>query len=70
MSYQEPFKISAIDLNKMVYPKNRQTQNKKIILVKLLEKNKQKNFVFQTPSIMNIDKPEKFNGYYEVFENI
>jgi hypothetical protein len=66
MNYQEPLKLSQVNFSKVVYPKQRQTQNKKIILVKLLEKNKQKNFVFQTPTILNISKPIKHNGYYEI----
>jgi hypothetical protein len=66
MNYQEPLKLSQVNFSKIVYPKQRQTQNKKIILVKLSEKNKQKNFVFQTPTILNISKPEKHTGYYEI----
>jgi len=68
MNYQDPLKISSVDFNKMVYPKQKQTHNKKIILIKLNEKNKLKNFVFQTPTLLNINKPEKNNakGYSEI----
>jgi hypothetical protein len=66
MNYQEPLKISSIDFSKMVYPKQRQTQNKKIILIKMSEKNRLKNFVFQTPTLLNINKPEQANGYAEI----
>jgi hypothetical protein len=66
MNYQEPLKISSVDFSKMVYPKQKQTQNKKIILIKMNEKNRLKNFVFQTPTLLNINKPEPANGYAEI----
>ncbi len=66
MNIQEPFKISNIDLNKIVYPKNRSNDNKKIILMKYNEKGKLKNFVFQTPTLLNINKAQMFKGYYEI----
>ena len=68
MNYQDPLKISSVDFTKMVYPKQKQTQNKKIILIKMNEKNRLKNFVFQTPTLLNINKPdnEQSNGYAEI----
>jgi len=66
MNYQEPLKISSVDFSKMVYPKQKQTQNKKIILIKMNDKNRLKNFVFQTPTLLNINKPENANGYAEI----
>ena len=39
MNYQEPLRTSQVDLDKIVYPKSRSNQNKKIILVKYNEKN-------------------------------
>jgi len=66
MNYQDPLKISSVDFSKMVYPKQKQTQNKKIILIKMNEKNRLKNFVFQTPTLLNINKPEYANGYAEI----
>jgi hypothetical protein len=68
MNYQEPLKISSVDFSKLEYPKQKQTHNKKIILIKLNEKNRLKNFVFQTPTLLNINKPEKEqeNGYAEI----
>jgi hypothetical protein len=66
MNCQEPLKISSIDFSKMVYPKQKQTQNKKIILIKMNDKNRLKNFVFQTPTLLNINKPENANGYAEI----
>ncbi len=66
MNYQEPFKTSNIDFNKIVYPKYKSNQNKKIVLVKYNEKGKFKNFVFQTPTLFNFQKPENLNGFAEI----
>lgn len=62
----EPLKINMIDLSKIVYPKQKTNLNKKIILIKLNEKNKLKNFVFQTPTLLNLEKAQLFNGYAEI----
>lgn len=66
MNLQEPLKFDSINLSKIVYPKERVNMNKKIILIKINEKNKFKNFVFQTPSLLNISKPIINNGYAEM----
>jgi hypothetical protein len=66
MNYQEPLRTSNIDFSKIVYPKERTNQNKKIILIKYNEKNKLKNFVFQTPTLLNLYKPQFANGYAEI----
>jgi len=66
MNLQEPLQISSIDLSKIIYPKQRTNQNKKIILIKLNDKSKYKNFVFQTPSLLNLSKPQLHNGYAEI----
>ena len=66
MNLQEPFRISNIELNRIVYPKSRANQNKKIILIKYNEKGKLKNFVFQTPTLLNLFKPQPSNGYAEI----
>jgi len=62
----EPYKLSNIDLNKIVYPKYKENMNKKIIFIKYKENNKFTNFVFQTPTLLNINKPEIFNEYCEL----
>lgn len=64
--YVEPFRISSIDLNKIVYPKSRSNLNKKVILIKYNEKNKLKNFVFQTPTLLNLSKPDTSKSYAEL----
>jgi hypothetical protein len=66
MNSQEPFKISNIDFGKIVYPKNRSNDNKKIILMKYNDKGKLKNFVFQTPTLLNINKAQMCKGYNEI----
>jgi hypothetical protein len=66
MNSQEPFKITNVDFSKIVYPKDRINDKKKIILIKYNEKGKLKNFVFQTPTLLNIGKAQMFNGYHEI----
>jgi hypothetical protein len=67
MNYLEPLKINNIDFNKICYPKIKENQNKKIILIKYIsDKNKLKNFVFQTPTLTNLNKPVIFNDYAEL----
>ena len=66
MNYQEPLNINNIDLNKIVYPKSRTNQNKKIILIKYNDKGKLKNFVFQTPTLLNLFKAQEMNNYSEI----
>ena len=62
MNSQEPLKISNIDFTKIVYPKSRSNQNKKIILIKYNDKN----FVFQTPTLIKISVSDFTNGYAEL----
>jgi len=66
MNFQEPLKINSIDLTKIVYPKSRANNTKKIILIKLNEKNKLKNFVFQTPSLLYINRNNVSDNYSEI----
>lgn len=66
MNYQEPLNINNIDFNKIVYPKSRSNQNKKIILIKYNDKGKLNNFVFQTPTLLNLFKSQKTNGYSDI----
>jgi hypothetical protein len=62
----EPLRISNIDMKKLVYPTFRTNQKKKIILIKYNDNGKLKNFVFQTPTLTNINKPVLKNGFYEL----
>lgn len=63
MNLQEPLKFSSVNFDKIVYPKQRTSNNKKIILLKLNEKNKLKNLVFQTPTLLCVNKPVLYDGY-------
>ncbi len=66
MNYQEPYKTSNIDLNKIVYPKIKANQNKKIILLKYNDKGKLRNLAFQTPTLLNPHKPNHSKAYSEL----
>ena len=70
MNSQEPYRLSNINLLNIVYTNIKQTDTKKIILIKYQDKNKLRNFVFQTPTLLNINEPKLFlkddNGYGEI----
>ena len=66
MNSLEPLKISNINLSNIVYPKSRSNAVKKIILIKYNENGKLKNFVFQTPTLLNLFKPNIMNTYSEI----
>ena len=65
MPLQEPLNIKDIDLDNIVYTKCKMNQNKKIILIKYNE-GELKNFVIQTPTILNLYKAKKYNNYSEI----
>ena len=64
----EPLKISKIDMENIIYTKVKynSSRNKKIIYLKYNDRDQIKNFVFQTPSLMNINSPKLNNGYYDI----
>jgi hypothetical protein len=66
MNYQEPLNINNIDFSKIVYPNSRSSQNKKIILIKYNDRGKLKNFVFQTPTLLNLYKAQELTNYSEI----
>lgn len=66
MNCQEPFRISNIDLSNVSYTKIKSNKNKKIVLLKYNNKNKLKNFVFQTPTLLNISQPQHHENYSEL----
>ena len=66
MNSHVPFKISGIDFNKIVCPKIKVNQNKKIILLKYNDNGRLKNFVVQTPTVLNTRAPIKYTGYSEI----
>lgn len=66
MNYQEPYKISNINLDNLVYQKYKLYNNKKIILIKYNDQNKLKKLVFQTPTILNLYEPSFYDNYSEI----
>jgi len=64
MNSLEPYRIQQIDLNNINYTKIKNEKNKRLIYIKY-EDNK--SFVFQTPSLLNINTPVKITeDYYEL----
>lgn len=64
MNSLEPYRIQQIDLNHINYSKIKNEKNKRLIYIKY-EDNK--SFVFQTPSLLNINTPVKITeDYYEL----
>lgn len=58
-----PYKFNQIDVNKIIYSKMKSNKDKKIILIKYENNN---NLVFQTPSLLNIQKNPMVNGVAEI----
>jgi hypothetical protein len=62
-----PLNIHDIDLNNITYTKIKSNQTKKIILLKYNDKsNSIKNFVIQTPTLLNISTPDCTSGFAEI----
>lgn len=68
MNFQEPYRIHQIDFDNIVYTKIKSSESKKIIFMKYKEKNKEKPFVIQCPTLLNINKPLKINDEYHELE--
>ena len=63
----EPIKINNINFNNINYTKiYNNNNNKKIILIKYNDNNNIKNFVFQSPTLLNLYKPKIYNNYAEI----
>lgn len=62
MSYLKPLKIDDIDLNELTYSKVKENNNKKIINLKYSNNN----FVFQTPTLTNINSAIIYDDYAEL----
>lgn len=63
MEILKPLKINNIDLNELTYLPHKEKYNKKIIPIKY---NGLNNFVFQTPSLLNINNIETYDNYTEI----
>jgi hypothetical protein len=67
MNFQEPFRIHQIDFNNITYTKIKSSDVKKIIFIKYTENKKQKPFVIQCPTLLNINEAIKVsNDYHEL----
>ena len=70
MNTRQPYKINNINLDNIIYTTSKQTERKKVILIKYLEKGQTCNFVFQTPTLLNIHQPKIYMkdnmGYGEI----
>ena len=63
---KKPFRISDIDLNKILYSEPVYKNEKKNILLKYLLDTEQTQFLIQTPELVCIEKPKVKNGIYEI----
>ncbi len=68
MNTHRPYKINEITFNNdsIVYPKIKTDKSKKIILIKYNKNNKLQNFVFQTPTLLNLYDITECDGYREI----
>ena len=68
MNTHRPYKINEItfDNDSIVYPKIKTDKSKKIILIKYNKNNKLQNFVFQTPTLLNLYDITECDGYREI----
>ena len=70
MSYQEniqvPLHMSQIDCSNIIFTKSKANQNKKIVLIQYNDDGRNKDLVFQTPSLQVIGEPVVMNGYSEI----
>lgn len=65
MNTLTPYKFSEIDFNKIVYTKIKKNSKKKIIYIKYDDREKLRNLVFQTPSVLSMYEPELKDNFYE-----
>lgn len=66
MNIKVPYRFEDIDLNKIKYSQIKSNNDKTIIYLKYFDNMKLKNLVFQSPSIYNINTPEKNNNFYNL----
>jgi hypothetical protein len=66
MNFKSPYRIEDIDYSKIRYINKKVTDKKTIIYIKYEDKKKLNNFVFQTPSLRNINNIVEKNGFYEM----
>lgn len=67
MNEKEPLKISNINLDNIIYTSIKENRRKKIVYIKYKnKKNNVSNFVFQTPTLLNVNRAKLHNNYYEL----
>ena len=66
MKYQNPFKLSEISFNNLLYTKIKENNKKKIVYIKYQDKKKLKKFVFQTPSFDYKNNLKSYGKYHEI----
>jgi hypothetical protein len=66
MNFKLPYKIQDIVYSKIRYISKKVTNSKTIVYIKYKDNGKLNNFVFQTPSLRNVNNIIKKNGYYEM----
>ena len=66
MNDKEPIKLSKVNFDNIVYTTIKENNRKKIIYLKYKDKSKISNFVFQTPTLLNINNPIIKNNYSEI----
>ena len=62
-SYNLPFKIDEINFDNIVYSNIKSNSNKTVVFLKYKKKNSLKNFAIQTPSFLNINRPQKNSNH-------
>lgn len=66
MSFKKPFKIDEIDLENIKFTDIKCNSSKTIVHIKYENRNELNNLVFQTPSLLNINKTVFRNNNYEL----
>jgi hypothetical protein len=66
MEKTDPYIITNINFNNLVYSKCKERKNKKVIYVKYQDRDKMNNFVFQLPTILNVGDFTETNNILEI----
>ena len=66
MNPKTPYRVSNIKMDNICYTDVKSNSKKTIIYIKYHERDKLKNIVFQTPTLLNINKAVKKNDIYEL----
>ena len=64
----EPYRYGQLNLDNIVYSKTKQLNQKKIIYIKYNDNSHMNQFVFQCPTLLNINKPQVASDEYHELE--